>query len=301
MRMLLLWNFAFKDSDIVIGHSTCLSSASLWPRAERRDTSGITQCAAKVIHWFIALRDRRVNAETGAPHRRHDTGCCLFYRPPFSSLLGALSQEKNITNMNPHPAQLPLDQQLEHLQAILSKNTTLIEVLKRAATLNLPNWYLAAGAVSQTIWNVMTSKPPETGIDDYDLVYFDSSDLSYEAEDKHIQAAKVLFEGLPAEIEIRNQARVHLWFEKKHGIPCPPHQSVEAGIDTWISTSAMIGIRLEQDGKWTVYAPRGLSDFFNLVVRPNLILGSRAAYEKKVNRWLGIWSELNAEPWPKQT
>jgi uncharacterized protein len=59
-------------------------------------------------------------------------------------------------------------------------------VERRAATLNLPNWYLAAGAVSQTIWNAVSSPPPETGIDDYDLVYYDSSNLSFEAEDKVI-------------------------------------------------------------------------------------------------------------------
>lgn len=53
-------------------------------------------------------------------------------------------------------------------------------MLNRAAILNLPNWYLAAGALSQTIWNKLSSLPPDTGISDYDLVYFDDSNLSYE-------------------------------------------------------------------------------------------------------------------------
>ncbi len=39
-----------------------------------------------------------------------------------------------------NPAQLPLDQQLTQLRAILCTNTTLVTVLTRAATLGLPNW-----------------------------------------------------------------------------------------------------------------------------------------------------------------
>ncbi|KAJ2972825.1 hypothetical protein NQ176_g6936 [Zarea fungicola] len=198
------------------------------------------------------------------------------------------------------PAQLPLDQQLTHLRTILSTNKTLVEVLERSATLNMPNWYLAAGAVSQTIWNHMSGMAPDTGISDYDIVYHDAGDLSWDAEDKYIQRAKSLFEDMPeVEIEIRNQARVHLWYEAKYGVTCPPHRSVEAGIDSWISTSAMIGIRLnKQDDTWTVYAPRGLSDYFNMVARPNTSLGLKENYDKKAARWKGIWDKLTVEPWP---
>ncbi|OAL38883.1 hypothetical protein AYO20_01634 [Fonsecaea nubica] len=174
-------------------------------------------------------------------------------------------------------------------------------VLTRAAALNLPNWYLAGGAVSQTIWNTVSKLPPETGILDYDLVYYENSDLSYEAEDLAIQAGKRYFADVPVEVEIRNQARVHLWYEQKYGVTCEPHASVEAGIDTWISTSAMLGVRIDEAGEWIVYAPRGLSDFFNMVVRPNPVLGTREAYDKKVNRWTTIWPKLVAEPWPVET
>lgn len=197
-----------------------------------------------------------------------------------------------------NPAQLPLDQQLTQLRAILCTNTTLVTVLTRAATLGLPNWYLAAGAVSQTVWNHMSGLPPDTGIADYDLVYHDDDDVSWDAEDRHIQRAAALFADLPhVDVEVRNQARVHLWYEKKYGIPCAPHASVEAGIDTWISTSAMIGIRLDGQ-EWSVYAPRGLSDFFNMVARPNTALGRKQEYDKKAARWKGIWDKLTVEPWP---
>ncbi|EFQ26926.1 uncharacterized protein GLRG_02097 [Colletotrichum graminicola M1.001] len=166
-------------------------------------------------------------------------------------------------------SQLPLDEQLTHLRKTLSTNETLVKVLTLARTLartlELPNWYLAGGAVSQTIWNSVAGLAPDTGISDYDLVYFDDSDLSYKAEDAVIRRGREVFAGIPVEVEIRNQARVHLWYPTKFGVPCPQHKSVEAGIDTWISTSAMIGVRLEEDGRWKVYAPIGLSEYYRMV------------------------------------
>lgn len=196
-------------------------------------------------------------------------------------------------------AQLPLDQQLLHVQRVLSSNTTLLSILQRVPELNIPNWYLAGGALSQTIWNCVSGLAPETGIRDYDLVYYNVSDVSWEAEDAVIQAGRELFADVAVEVEIRNQARVHLWYEEKHGIPCPPHTSVEAGIDTWISTSAMLGVRTEPGtDHWSVYAPRGVSDFFSLIVRPNPILGSRKVYEEKAQRWRAIWRDIVIEPWP---
>ncbi len=73
-----------------------------------------------------------------------------------------------------------------------------------------PGWYLAAGCVAQTVWNVRGSRPPEEGIRDYDLPYFEPNDLSWEAEDMAIQAATPIFAGLPVGVEVRNEARVHL-------------------------------------------------------------------------------------------
>ncbi|WQF76531.1 Putative nucleotidyltransferase [Colletotrichum destructivum] len=199
-----------------------------------------------------------------------------------------------------NPAHLPLGKQLPHLRKTLSTNGTLLQVLSLAQKLALPNWYLAGGAVSQTIWNSVSGLPAETGISDYDLVYFDASDTSYEAEDAAIRRGRDVFAGVAAaDVEIRNQARVHLWYESRFGMPCPRHESVEAGIDSWISTSAMIGVRLEAGGEWSVYAPRGLSDFYKMVVRPNPMIGDRHAYEKKARRWLGIWKGLTVMPWPE--
>lgn len=193
---------------------------------------------------------------------------------------------------------LPLDEQLGALREVLSRNDVLVEVLARAATLDLPRWYLTAGCLFQTVWNVVTDRPPTHGIKDYDVFYFDDGDLSWEAEDRAINAGREAFAGLPAEVEIRNEARVHLWYEEKFGVPCPPYASTEAAIDSFAATTCCLGVRLERDGRWRVYAPHGLSDVFNLVVRPNPVLAPRAVYEAKAARWREQWPELSVLDWP---
>lgn len=193
---------------------------------------------------------------------------------------------------------LPLDEQLVALKAALSSNDVLLEVLERTAGLGLPGWYLTAGCLFQTVWNAVTDRAPTYGIKDYDVFYFDDGDLSWEAEDAAIRAGRAAFAGLTADVEIRNEARVHLWYAEKFGVPCAPHTSAESAIDCFAATTCCLGVRLEPGGGWRVYAPHGLSDVFNLVVRPNPVLAPREVYETKSARWRQAWPELTVLDWP---
>jgi uncharacterized protein len=193
---------------------------------------------------------------------------------------------------------LPVDEQLEALRGVLGRNPVLTDVLAGAVDLRLPGWYLTAGSVFQTVWNVVTGRPAAEGILDYDLFYFDASDLSWDAEDAVIQAGRAQFADIPATVEIRNEARVHLWYEQKFGVPCEPYPSTEAAIDSFAATTCCVGVRAEADGRWRIYAPHGLSDVFNLVVRPNPVLAPRHVYEAKTSRWRRQWPELTVLPWP---
>ncbi|WP_432853088.1 nucleotidyltransferase family protein [Amycolatopsis sp. CA-161197] len=195
-------------------------------------------------------------------------------------------------------SQLPVDEQLDAFRKVLSRNEVLTEVLSRSVSLGLPGWYLTAGCLFQTVWNAVTDRAPGNGIKDYDLFYFDATDLSWEAEDAVIQSARQVFADIPAEVEIRNEARVHLWYEEKFGTPCPAHTSTEDAIDSFAATTCCLGVRLEPGGHWRVYAPHGLSDVFNLIVRPNPILAPRDVFEAKTSRWRRQWPELTVLPWP---
>ncbi|WP_439382605.1 nucleotidyltransferase family protein [Amycolatopsis lexingtonensis] len=178
------------------------------------------------------------------------------------------------------------------LRDVLTRNEVLAEVLGRARGLGLPDWYLAAGCVVQTVWNVLTGREPAAGIEDYDLVYFDGSDLSWEGEDRVIRAAARVFADLDVYVEVRNEARVHLWYEAKFGVFCPPFVSTEAAIDAFPAVCSCVGVRLGADGSWHCYAPHGLDDLFAMVVRPNPVLAPRAVFESKAARWRNRWPEL---------
>jgi uncharacterized protein len=197
-----------------------------------------------------------------------------------------------------HPARLPLDGQLSALREILTRNDVLLDVLRRSAELDLPNWYLTAGAVFQTVWNCVTGRDPEQGIRDYDLFYFDRSDMSWEAEDAVIRRVGERFGRLGEVVEVRNQARVHLWYEQKFGRPCSAHRNSESAIDAFAATTCCFGVRLDASQRMRVYAPHGFADLFSLVLRPNPVLAPREVYEAKAARWSSEWPELRVLPWP---
>ena len=92
---------------------------------------------------------------------------------------------------------------------------------------------------------------------------------------------------------------MHLWYEQKFGVPCPPHASTEAAIDTFEATAACLGAGRGPSGRWRIYAPYGLADMFNLVVRPNPVLAPRQVYQAKAARWRQQWPGLTVLPWPE--
>ena len=89
-------------------------------------------------------------------------------------------------------------------------NEVLWSCLQRPETLRLPTWYLGAGCISQTVWNLQHDKAPAADIKDYDPVYNDSDDLSADAEARIEQRATTLVADLPAKLDVTKPAS-HLW------------------------------------------------------------------------------------------
>ena len=158
----------------------------------------------------------------------------------------------------------------ERLTAILCATLPLMRVLTVAHHLCLPDWLVFSGAVYQPVFNHLTGRPLDYGIKDYDLGYFDASDLSYEAEDAVIRRVKAAFdEPLRSMVEVRNQARVHLWFETKFSEPYGPLLSTAEALERFASPTFAVGVRLESDDRLHIEAPFGLADLFALRLCPN--------------------------------
>ncbi|AHV96236.1 nucleotidyltransferase family protein [Paenibacillus sabinae] len=186
----------------------------------------------------------------------------------------------------------------DRLTGIFEESGWLGELFERAGSLAPHHpYYIGAGCLVQTVWNELTGRPPLYGISDIDIVYFDSTDLSYEAENKVVERGKRLFAKLPFPVDIKNQARVHLWYPERFGVGLTPYVSLEAAIDSWPTTATSLGVRKEADGIWRIYAPFGLEDLFRLIVRPNKTLVTESTYYAKAEKWRSRWPELTVLPW----
>jgi hypothetical protein len=140
---------------------------------------------------------------------------------------------------------------------------------------------------------VLTNRPPEHGIRDYDVFYFDA-DVSWNGEDAVIRRAGDVFAGV--DIEIRNQARSHLWYSEKFGMPYPPLTRATDGIDRFLMHNAQVGIRAKAE-TYEIYAPRGFGDLADMIVRPNRTANFRAdLYYAKAERWKALWPEIRILP-----
>ncbi|WP_232229240.1 nucleotidyltransferase family protein [Paenibacillus zanthoxyli] len=185
----------------------------------------------------------------------------------------------------------------DRLISIFERSDLLTSLFERAGSLGPYPYYIGAGCLVQTVWNELTGRLAMYGISDIDIVYFDDADLSYEAENEAVERGKRLFTELPLPVDIKNQARVHLWYPGRFGVGLTPYASLEAAIDSWPTTASSLGVRKEPDGSWRIYAPFGLEDLFQLVVRPNKTLVTESAYYAKAEKWKSSWPELTVMPW----
>ncbi len=188
-----------------------------------------------------------------------------------------------------------LDIQVNILEKIIMESEVLNKILKVLDENFGYDYYVAAGSINQTIFNYYHGYPLDNGIDDIDIVYFDK-DTSYEKEDKIIKEVSELLKDINIRLDIKNQARVHLWYGKKFGHEIDANKSVEEAISKWGTTVTCIGVRIS-NGKFKVYAPYGLNDLFKMTIRPVKDNFIKEDYDKKCAKWKEKWKLLTIIPW----
>jgi len=201
--------------------------------------------------------------------------------------------------MTPNPRRLAnapdTEQRAFTIAAVLS-NPAAVAVLETAHALDLPDWALMAGAVYQAVWNRLTGRAADHGVNDYDLAYCDPSDLSAAGEAAVIDRAARAFAGIDAEVEVCNQARVPLWFGAKYGVDRKPIHSTEDAVKEFASLTHSVAIRLDADGRPELIAPYGLDELFSLVVKPVPNISTPAQWNAKIARQKLHWPEIEFVP-----
>jgi hypothetical protein len=180
-------------------------------------------------------------------------------------------------------ARAPVPEQLAAFERLVLANDVVAVLLDRLAAVAAPDWYVTAGCLTQTVWNVLSDRPPGEGIKDYDVIYHDPA----EPPDRPLRAAiAAAGQGLGVELDVHNQA-----------LREPPMVSADA-VASWPTTASCVAVRREAPGgALRVLAPRGFTDLFALVVRPNRVLAPREVYEEKSRRWQRRWPALTVLPY----
>jgi hypothetical protein len=184
----------------------------------------------------------------------------------------------------------------DRFAAIICADPDLMRLLERLRTLDLPQWRLVAGCLYQTVWNALTDRPRGTGIKDYDVIYFDADDRSWDAEDNMIRGVSAETRDCVGPVQVRNQARVHLWFADRFGCNYPQLRCADESLLYYASLVHAVGVRLTDDGL-EIAAPFGLNDVFAMRIRPNHALDNAASHTEKAARAQSIWPQVVIEPW----
>jgi len=187
--------------------------------------------------------------------------------------------------------------QIKSLQKIIMSNDIIASAIERGKSAELDNYYIGGGCIAQTVWNYLSNNPLSYGIKDIDFVYFDDKKLGIDDENQVVSKVKDLYSDLKIEVDVKNEARVHLWYENHFGYEIKPYSSLEDALNTWPTTATCIGVRKEISGDWKIYAPFGLNDLFGMIVRANKTQITKQIYEAKAVDWLKKWPDLKVVPW----
>lgn len=175
--------------------------------------------------------------------------------------------------------------------ADIQRNPHVRAILARWRRLDLPDGWLVAGCLFQTVWNLQAGRDPAAAIKDYDLFYFDANDLSPEGE-RAVQArVERELADLGVELEAKNQARVHLWYEDHFGHPYPRLRDARDGIARFLVLGTCVAVRPSAAGL-ELDAPYGLDDLYAGRLAPNPLTNYRALFEAKARSYQSRWPSL---------
>ncbi|MEM7114822.1 MAG: nucleotidyltransferase family protein [Chloroflexota bacterium] len=117
------------------------------------------------------------------------------------------------------------------------------------------------------MWDHLHGFGVQTAVNDIDVAYFDASDL--ERQQESIYQAALEADMPTVNWEVINQAAVHLWYPQHFGYEVAPLLSSDDAIATWPETATAVAVRLLSNDQLHIFAPYGLDDLFNLILRRN--------------------------------
>ena len=139
------------------------------------------------------------------------------------------------------------------------KNPDMMAILTIIRDLGLKDSWLAAGSVRNFIWNLLSDRPSFDRETDVDVIFFDP-DMSCE---ETLSLEKKLREDFPQyQWELKNQVYMH-----QHSPHTSPYTSSRDAMSRYPERCTAVGLRLNKESDFELYAPYGLEDILNFQVR----------------------------------
>ncbi|PIY77868.1 MAG: dUTP diphosphatase [Parcubacteria group bacterium CG_4_10_14_0_8_um_filter_48_154] len=170
---------------------------------------------------------------------------------------------------------------------IIARDSWMMEVLRAARLLHLPDWMIGGGFVRNKIWDVLHGFQNDmVPTADIDLIYFDPRITdAWQEKTYDTQLKKIL----DLNWSSKNQARMHL----KHNRS--PYKNIEEALSDWVETATAVAVRLQDDSTLRLFAPHGIDDLMHLIVRPTpLHASSLQHFHERVHgkKWRERWPKL---------
>lgn len=165
-----------------------------------------------------------------------------------------------------------------------------MEVLKHAAVINLPDWWICAGFVRSKVWDVQFGNNERTLLDDIDVIYYDKEHVEESIEKTYEDQLRSMMPGI--RWSVKNQARMHVL----NGVRS--YQSSIDGIANFPETATSLGVKLNHAGSVVLTAPWGTEDVLSGIIRPTPPFRKSGKlyriFETRLNqkRWSDTWDGL---------
>lgn len=178
----------------------------------------------------------------------------------------------------------------EDIIEIIRADEQMMDILRAAKTLDLPDWWVCAGFVRSKIWDTLHGFTERTGLPDVDVIYFDEGDLRESTEKILEEKLNFMHPGVPW--SVKNEARMHLVND------IPPYTSSVDAISKFTETATALGVKLDSQDHVILTAPCGIEDVIQLKVKPTAFFAEteegKAIFQERIRKknWKSIWPKI---------
>ncbi|MFC3780002.1 nucleotidyltransferase family protein [Bacillus chungangensis] len=182
----------------------------------------------------------------------------------------------------------------EDIILLVKKDKWMMDILKAARTLYLPDWWICAGFVRSKIWDTLHGFQERTMMADIDVIYFDDQFTEKLEEKKWEKKLRSIVPDIPW--SVKNQARMHIINY------LPPYTCSVDAISKFPETATALGLQLDREDNVILTAPCGINDVINLVLKPTPFFKDNKQlakiYKERIRKknWKSIWNNLIIHP-----